>query len=64
MPLSNLNIEEVVAKIFDVLEVFLENSFKLLKTLLDLGTLGASKYGHADLGALASELKLAFADLL
>lgn len=64
MPLRYLNIEEVVAKIFDVLEVFLENSFELLETLLDFWALGATKDGHADLRALASELKLTFADLL
>jgi hypothetical protein len=64
MPLSYLNIKEVIAKILDVLEIFLKDTFKLLETLLDFRALGASEDGHADLRALAGELKLALTNLL
>jgi hypothetical protein len=64
MPLGYLNIKEVIAKVLDVLEILLKDSFKLLETLLDFWALGASEDGHADLRALAGELKLALTNLL
>jgi len=56
VPLSDLDIEEVVIKILNTLKVLLKKSLKLLKALLDLWAFGTSENRHANLWTLPCKL--------
>jgi hypothetical protein len=62
VPLGDFHVEEVVAKVLDVLKVLLEDSLQLNEVLSNLRALGASKDRHLDLGALSCELQLTLTD--
>jgi hypothetical protein len=56
VPLSDLDIEEVVIKILNTLKVLLKKSLKLLKALLDLWAFRTSENRHSNLWTLPCKL--------